>query len=342
MRGIGWLVTALCAMTGVAGETSARADSSVVVTLTPAGEELANYLNLTVPALIQNAEAKFNDLFQTANLPALLSAFASTTAIADRGLGVDYAMTSNQLMVGAMANGALATDAALADSAHVLGGFVFNFAVMAGANLGRWGHPRWTVFANGFYESAGYHDLEGHLTTGGAHVQYRAIDGTRGGARWIGLDVTTGIELASWTISTARDSLPINFKVENPQGDSEHLTFNAMGVMNVKADSVTVPVELTTGISFGNVLVIYGGGGLDLTSATATIDVDLDGELVIRSNQEDVGHATVTATGQASPGAITAHALAGLQVDVPHANVYVQGIATPADEGVAFGLRATF
>ena len=327
----------------LATATPARADSSIVVTLTPDGEGIAAYLHLTVPEMIQNAEDKFNALFQTANLPALLSAFASTTAIADRGLGVSYAVTSNQIMVGAVANGAIATDASLSSSDHVVGGFIFNFAGMAGANLGRWGAPRWTVFVNGFYEQAGYHDLEGHLTTGGAHVQFHAIDGTRPGAvQWIGLDVTSGLELAKWSISTQRDALEIHFKVENPQGDSEQLALEAAGKMNVDANSLTIPLEVTTGVRFGGVFSIYGGGGVDITQATATIDVDLQGPIVLRMNQDYLGDAHVVATGQASPSALSVHGLLGLQLDVPHANVYVQGIATPDDEGVAFGIRATF
>jgi hypothetical protein len=313
----------------LASATTARADSSVVVTLTPAAQQLADYLHLTIPELIQNAEDKINALFQTANLPSLLTAFASTTAIADRGLGVSYAVTTNQIMVGAVANGAIATDASLSSSDHAIGGLVFNFALMAGAN--------------GFYAQAGYHDLEGHLTTGGAHVQYHALDGNRAGSvRWLGVDVTTGLELARWTISTQRDALSINFKVANPQGDSEYLTYVAMGKMNVDANSLTVPLEVTTGVRFAGVVALYAGGGLDLTSATATIDVDLQGQLLQRSDKSYLGDAHITSTGQASPGSVTAHALAGLQIDVPHANIYVQGIVTPADEGVAFGVRATF
>lgn len=333
----------LALLLAMSATTRARADSSVVVTLTPAGAQLADYLHMDVDQLKANAEGKFNTLFQTANLPALLSAFASTTAISNRGLGVDYAITGTPLIVGIVANGAVPTDDSLStDSDRVIGGFVFNFAAMVGANLGRWDHPKWTVFANGFYETAGYKELQGDLTTGGAHVQYRALEGTRGTVRWIGLDITTGLELAKWTISTKRDSLPINFKVENMAGDSEHLTFDAKGVMNVEATSTTVPLEVTSGVSFGDIAILYGGGGLDLTSATASIDVNLDGDLLIRTNMENVGHATVTANGQASPDAVSFHALAGIQVNVPHANFYVQGIATPSDEGVAFGIRATF
>lgn len=334
-----WIVLAIVG----AGATRARADSSVVVTLTPDGEQLASYLGLSVPALIQNAEDRFNSLFQTANLPALLSAFASTTAISDRGLGVDYAVTGHSLMVGAVANGAVPTDPSLASS-NVIGGFIFNFGVMLGANLGRWGAPRWTVFLNGFYEAAGYKDLEGHLATGGTHVQYRVIEGARRGAiRWIGLDLTTGLELANWKISTKQDALAINFKVENPaNGMAEHLVFQSAGVMNVVARSTTVPIEVTSGVRLGEVVTLYAGGGLDLTASTATIDVNLEGELYIRTNMQDVGHATIVASGQASPSSITAHALAGLQLQLPHANIYTQGIISPDNQGVAFGVRITF
>jgi len=338
---MGWVAVALALSS--AGATRAHADSSVVVTLTPAGEQLASYLGLSVPALIQNAQDKFNSLFQTANLPSLLTAFASITAISDRGLGVDYAVTGHDLMIGAVANGAVPTDPSL-DSANVIGGFIFNFGVMVGANLGRWGAPRFTVFLNGFYEAAGYKDLQGHLTTGGAHVQYRVLDGAGHGAvRWTGLDVTSGLELANWQISTKRDSLAINFKVENPDtGKGEHLVFQSMGVMNVEANAITVPLEVTSGVSLGDLVTLYAGGGVDLTSSTATIDVNLDGELYIRTNMEDVGHATVKATGQASPSSITAHALAGLQFKLPHGNVYTQGIVSPDNEGVAFGFRIVF
>ncbi|HEY0250924.1 MAG TPA: hypothetical protein VGC41_05325, partial [Kofleriaceae bacterium] len=83
----------------------ARADSSIVVTLTPAGQDLATYLQLTVPQLIANAEGKFDALFQTENLPSLLNAFAATTAIANRGVGVSYAMKPNEVNFGVTANG---------------------------------------------------------------------------------------------------------------------------------------------------------------------------------------------------------------------------------------------
>jgi hypothetical protein len=334
------VVLAILAIGGVA---HADSSSSVTVTLNAGGQALADYLKLSVPDLIQNAEDKFNELFQTARLPQLLSAFASTTAIADRAIGVGYAVVPGEIVVGAVANGALSTDTSLGDSSHVVGGFVFNFGAMAGVNFGRWGHPRWTAFANGFTESASYHNLDGHLTTGGVHVQYRVVAPDRGGtARWIGVDVTSGLEIAKWEVVDGSNMLPINFKVNNPQGDSEYLTYNAAGTMDVVATSLTVPVEVSTGVRLGDVLALYAGGGLDVTSATATIDVALTGGLVLRSTKDPVGDATINANGSASPSPVSVHALAGVELDVPHAQIFVQGLLTPDAEGVALGFRLAF
>lgn len=318
----------------------ARADASIDVTLTPAGEDLAQYLQLTVPQLIQNAEDKFNALFQVENLPSLLNAFAATTAVANRGVGVNYAVEPNEAMVGVTANGFVASDASLGSSDHVIGGFVFNFGLTGGVNLGRVGSSdRWTVFANAFYEQAGYKDLEGHLTTAAAHVQYKAI---RPIGHWSGLDLTSGLEVARWTISTKQDSLTVNFKVENEaNGMNAHLAYNASGVMNVEANAYTVPIEVTTGLRAG-IFHLYGGVGMDLTASKATIDVNLTGQIVFRDDQTHEGDATVVATGEASPSALSVHALAGIQLDLPYSNLYLQGLVTPDDAGLAFGVRASF
>src|SRR3569833_3394199 len=117
---------------------AARADSSIVITLTPAGAQLADYLHLTVDQLKQNEEDKFNALFQTANLPAMQSAFASPTAIAARGLGVDYGVLGWLFLVGVNTNNTKTNKKTQTNNnERVIGGFVFNFGAMLGANLGR-------------------------------------------------------------------------------------------------------------------------------------------------------------------------------------------------------------
>jgi hypothetical protein len=338
MRG----VVAGIAVAGYAAVAHADNSSTVTVQLNQNGAQLASYLNLSVPDLITNAESQFNTLFQTAQLPQLLQAFASTSAIANHGLGVDYAVIPGELMIGFVANGEIATDASFGSSSHELGGIVFNLAVMAGANLGRWGLPRWTVFANGYYETESYHGLDGHLATGGVHVQYAIVPEQRHGAiSWLGLDATTGFEYAYSTIGKS-DTLPIKFKVYNPAGDSEHLTMEATGTLSVVAKASTVPIEVTTGIRLWRHLAVYAGGGIDVTVAPATIDVALSGDIDITSNMENVGTAQVTASGSASPGVFTVHALAGIQLNVPYVHFYAQGVISPADESVDVGLRLAF
>jgi hypothetical protein len=216
---------------------------------------------------------------------------------------------------------------------------VLNLAAMAGVQLGRWGLPRWTIFANGFYETGSYHGLDGHLATTGIHVQYRIVPEThRAAVRWIGVDVTSGLEFARWTIGEG-STLPIKFKVANPAGDSEQLTLNATGTLSVVANTFTVPVEVTTGVRLFDVLALYGGGGVDVTAGSASLDVAIAGDMVITSNQQNVGQAMITANGSATSSPLAVHALAGLQVNVPHVHVFVQGTISPDVEGVIVGLR---
>jgi hypothetical protein len=250
---------------------------------------------------------------------------------------------AGELMLGFVANGEIATDASFGDSAHELGGAVFNFGIMAGANLGRWGHPRWTVFANGYYQTESYHGLEGDLTTLGAHVQYAAMrEQQHGWISWLGVDVTSGLEYSTSTIGKA-DVLPIKFKVENAQGTGgDHLTMLATGKLTAVARSFTIPLEVTTGIRLVRHIALYAGGGIDVSIASASIDVNLTGDVVVTATQENVGSATVTVNGSATPGVFGVHALAGLQFNLPYSHLYFQGVISQADESVDVGLRVAF
>ena len=77
-------------------------------------------------------------------------------------------------MFGAAGDAAIESDSQLSSSGHVTAGTAVNLAVIAGANLARWGLPRWSVYASGFYESGTLDELAGHLASAGAHVQFRA------------------------------------------------------------------------------------------------------------------------------------------------------------------------
>jgi len=50
----------------------------------------------------------------------------------------------------------------------------------------------------------------------------------------------------------------------------------------------------------------------------------------------------ITASGHETAPAVTAHALVGLQLNVPHVHIYVQGVVTPDVYGGTFGLRVAW
>jgi hypothetical protein len=318
----------------------ARADATVTVTLTPEGQQLAQGLGYSSPnELIQRVNDKIDAYYMLLRIPQVMSAFTDTTAFADRDLGVSYATDAGQIMFGVQANGALDTDATFTTSKHAYSGEIVNFAVMSGANLARWGAPRWSVFVNGFYEADTLDSLAGHLLSSGAHAQFRILPGTKGDAAWIGLDATAGLEYARWTLGNAAP-IKYAFTVQgDTPGESRNLTLTSTGTLSLVAETFTVPIELTTGVRFFRHIALYAGGGVDVTLGGSTLTAGLDGEMVTTSDNIDVGHVTITASGSQSASPLAVHALGGLQFDLPHFQIYTQGLLAPSVYGLAFGFR---
>ncbi|HTR56327.1 MAG TPA: hypothetical protein VMJ10_36890, partial [Kofleriaceae bacterium] len=277
---------------------AARADTpSVMVTLNAAGDQLAAEYGQSESELIMKAQASIENIYQTENLPTLLNAFANTAAFAARGLGADYMSDPDRWVFGVAATGALATDVSLGSSSHVVAGAVVNIGGLAGTSLARWGAPSWTVFANGSYEATTIRGLSGSLLTGGAHVQAKIVrPSPPGTVRWIGLDVTSGLDVADWNVG-ASAPIKINFHVTSDTDPSMYHTVDlaSTGTLQVKARTYSVPVELTTGVLFWDTLGVYAGGGIDLTVGQSEIDAALSGTLTIDNDMEPIGMATITA-----------------------------------------------
>jgi hypothetical protein len=321
----------------VAQTASARADATVTVMLNDQGRELAADLGLSVPDLIAHAEDRIDELYRVSRIDELLRAFANTAAFAQRGLGVDYDVEAGDILVGAAGAG-VHGDVAIGTTHTLLGGSIVNFSLLAGANLGRWQHPRWTAFANGFYEATTIHGLEGHLLTLGAHVQYQLVQPTRpAGARWTGLAVTTGLEYARWSVGTA-SSIESHFIAEGPT-DRHSIHMSSTGTLDVLTTTCSVPIEVTTGVRFGGVFALYTGGGLVLTGGDSTITAQLDSLLTINSNNLPVGTAMIVGTGDNTPSVATVHGIAGLAIHTRHARFFLQGALAPDELSVSLGLR---
>ncbi len=318
---------------------AARAESSVTVLLNAQGQDEANRLGVSVPDLIERVRQKMDEIFQTSRLPSLLRSFADTGAFSDRGLGVDYQPDPGDLMFGFVATGAITSDVSLGSTSNLLGGSIVNLGVIAGANLGRWDHPRWTVFANGFRETTTIHGLDGALATAAAHVQYRILEESRPATvKWTGLVATTGLEYARWTVGTS-STLEVGMKVVGANGEKRTVDFGSVGTLTVDASTYTVPLEITTGIRLFDLLGVYAGAGLDLTAGETSIGIDLSGDLTINSDRLPIGTATITASEQGSPSPVAVHALGGVQLHTRHARVFLQGALATGDFGLALGVR---
>lgn len=322
---------------GLARAASAQADATVTVMLNQQGEDLAADLGLSVPELIATAEARIDELYRVSRIDQLLRAFANTAAFAQRGLGVDYDVDPGDIFVGIGA-AAVHGDVAIGTTNELLGGSTYNFSVLTGANLARWGQPRWSAFASGAYNSTTIYGLDGDLLALGAHAQYQLVQPTRKAkARWTGVAATAGVEYARWSVGTS-SSLESHFDARGP---AEHATvhMSSTGTLDVLTTTFSVPIELTTGARLLDVLTLYTGGGIALTTGDSTINAELNSLLTINADRLPVGTAVITGAGENTPSTASAHALAGIAIHTRHVRVFLQGALASGELSVGLGLR---
>ena len=328
----------------LASASAARADTSVNVNLSPEGQMLAMAMGVTPAELAAQIKTRIDDAYHTGEINNFLKEFTNATSFSARGLGVDYASAPKSLLIGLAANLALAGNPDIHDTSHPTGGLAVNFGLMVGMNLSEWDHPRWTVFANGFYQKASVGDLEGSITSAGAHLQYNLIQpAATGGAatlvRWIGLSLTSGIEYTRWDLGTGGTTLSTKFDVSGG-GMTQPITLDSTGRFDLTSNAVTVPVEATTGIRLALLATLYGGIGIDFTPAgNSTVNAGLDGNLHTADNR-DLGTVSITGTGdnKGSPGQV--RVLAGGQVNLWKLKIFAQANVSQAPAvSVAVGLK---
>ncbi len=311
--------------------------SNVTVTLNAQGEQLAQGLGDSEAELVQKVHDKIDALYQLENIGALLHAFGNAAVAANRGFGVDYAIRAHELELGVAVTGAFAGGPLLGAS-NVAAGDIVSFGGSIGANLERWGVPRVAVFANVGYTSATIDELAGHLTTVGAHARVEAM---RPRGHWIGVAVTSGVEISHAALAATHGGLTEHFTVVgNTPGESRNLTLDATGTLDLVATTVTFPLIVTTGVRAG-AFAAYAGGGLDLIAGGSTLTAGLAGTLAITDNKTQVGALQITASGSDSVTAAALRGLAGVSVQAWHVNIYAQGDISQTANAVTLGLRAT-
>ncbi len=334
-----WLVMVIV----LSAPAMARAQSAVTVRLSPEGDMLAQQLGVSAAELAAQIKGRVDDIYQTASIDDFLEAFTDATSFSARGIGADYASVPRGLIAGLAANVSAAGDEDIRSKERPTAGIAANFAVMVGINLREWRHPRWTVYANGFYRNAATEQLDGSVTSAGAHVQYQLLPpsaeaGAETFMRWIGVSLTTGLEYTRWKLGSDGDTLSTSFSVGSGSNTAP-VALDSVGRLDLTSTAVTVPLEATTGIRVALIATLYVGAGLDFTIGRSTIDSSLSG--VMRSSDgRDLGTVDITATGSnnGSPG--TARILAGVQLNLWKLKLFGQVNASQAPAAsIAFGLK---
>lgn len=320
---------------------SARADSSVTVTLTPEGRALATAAGTSPDEMANRIKAEIEDAYNTNDVPGFLTAFTDATAFSQRGLAVDYVSAPSSFVIGLGGNVAVAGDDAFEDEESPTAGAAINLGLMLGANLAGQGLPRWTLYGNAFYNKASTDRLKGNLTSLGAHAQVKLIKpvedkGIARAFRWIGLDVTSGVEYTRWSLDAA-DDLQNDFIASGYD-----LTMTSNGTFNLTSNAITIPIEVTTGFRVAGLLSIYGGVGVDFSYGESTVDAALNGDVTTDQAgvEVDVGNAVITADGQGDASPAAMHALVGAQLNLWKLKIFTQSNVsqTPA-ASVSFGVR---
>ena len=323
------------------GPVVAHAQSAVTVMLSPQGQALAAQAGISESDLAGRIKDQVDNAYDIEHVDKFLRAFGDATSFAQHGIGVDYMSEPGSFILGIGAQVGIASqDELTLDSRPTNGGAAANASVMIGYNLKDSGAPRWTLFANGFYENGSTDSLNGKIVTGGFHIQYKLVQAQDdGGAaailRWGGIDLTTGVEFTRWTLG-ANKTITQTFNVD---GISQQLQLDSNGKFDLTSTAGSIPIELTTGFRILELLSFYVGAGFDITGGKSTVDGDLTGN-VTTPDKTNIGTVHITETGNntSSPG--TFRGLAGVQVNLWKLKVYSQvNVSQLPAASIGFGLR---
>lgn len=317
----------------VLGLSTSIGHADVEVRLNPQGEQLAAEFGLTADDLAQQMSDQIDLLYRVTGIEKLLHAFSNTAAFSTRGLGASYDVDAGERFVGLTVSG-IHGDIGIGVVNKYLAGSLIDVALTAGFNF----KDRWTVFAGASYWETELYGVKGDLFSIGAHVQYRLLDG-RGHpkARWTGLAVTTGLDHVRLNVGRA-DEIKSRFKI-----GTRSIQMSSVGDLIVESRTVSVPIEVSTGVRLGRVFGLYIAGGLAFTGGTTTITAALESQLsMFKDNPVPLGEATIEAEGSSSPSSVTAHALGGVELHTKHFRMFAQGVIASGQEGIAAGVRGAF
>jgi hypothetical protein len=269
-----------------------------------------------------------------------LAQMSKASAMASRGMGVDYFVLPKRVVVGASVGSSANGGGLIApgDSLMPQGGFAWQLAGMAGLNLGAISPKdgfarRFVVFANGMAMTRQRDPFTASSTNLGAHLQVRLVKPrSLVTAEWGGIALTSGYERATYEMTLSQTTTL----------DAGEVSWEPAGSYTISSISEAVPIELSTSLRvlfFG----LYGGAALDIplqTSADAAVELDGDIYTRIDGSRVNVGRATVRVDSSVPTEDWVTRFFTGVQFKLAVAHAYTHlNVGTDKSVGLHMGVR---
>jgi hypothetical protein len=310
-------------------------------------DQKAAEFGLDTQSLEDSINQQINDQLKTDTPDVYMTQFAEASALALKGMGVDYASNPKIFSIG----GTLGTGVAgipwtvtRGTSELPEGGFAFMASLHGGLNVGALTPgddllDHLTVYVNGLaFQPPSERSFSASMYNFGVHAQLKLFGPVRGTiVEWGGLDVTGGYERSFYEL-TLSQPLPLSQQVEDAT-----VTWDASGDYSITSTADTVPIELSTNLRVF-VVSVYGGAAVDLRAATANASVGMDGPVDAERDGETttLGTAAVSVTGDGVAENMLIRGFGGVQLNAGPAKIYAHlNVASQDRYGGFVGVRVS-
>jgi hypothetical protein len=316
----------------------------------------ANCSNAAVAQLINVAETDVNSQLPDADASTYLKGMANSSVMANKGATSDYANDVDVFLIGVGAGiGADVGNNSFGDlisgdiDGNQLRGFGVQPSLLVGINLGLWDMPtifdvidlnKMKVFISFFKFDVDQTKIDANVTNFGLHLRYKLQDpvGLVPGrlVYWTGVDITTGFEYSNMDV-TVTESKSQAYTVAP-------FTLNMAGTISLgaKVSTMTIPLEISTGIQLGYIFTLYGGLGADLNFGKAEAKASAVAPITGVPSADLVG--SINLGQDSSPATFLPRGFAGVQINVPFVKLYVHldRAFTEDAYGAGVGLKVTY
>ena len=284
-----------------------------------------------------------------------LKGMANASVMSNKANGTDYADDIDVFVVGVGVG--LGADVGNNSFGDLIGGDIdgeqlrgigVQPSLLVGLNLGLFNLPMWgefdpnkvKVFLNFFTYDKNDAEVTAELTNFGVHFRYKFYDpvAVLPGklVHWTGVDISTGFEYSKLNLAYTTS------KSTTYTEGAFNATITGNLLVGAEVTTMSIPVEVSTGVQLGYVLSLYTGLGADLNFGSAEAKANVNAPITASNGASLTG--ALDLGQEASPTTITPRGFFGFQINVPFVKLYVQLDKMLAESayGLGTGVRVTW